>query len=113
MAIIRATCHDCGDVEMTTADVWVRICDDDNSGTYSFRCPSCALVVVKPAESHIVDLLVASGVAWTTWTLPDELRNRPIGAPINHDDMIEFHAVLESDDWFHKLTEMVDRDGPS
>ena len=39
MATIRATCTECGDVEMTTADVWVRLCDDDDEGTYHFRCP--------------------------------------------------------------------------
>jgi hypothetical protein len=109
MAIIRATCHDCGDVEMTTADVWVRICDDDNSGTYSFRCPACQMVVVKQAETHIVDLLVASGVSWTTWRLPSELSEpRMAGAPINHDDLITFHEQLETSDWFQKLSSMVD-----
>lgn len=107
MAIIRATCNDCGDVEMTTSDVWVRICDDDNSGTYAFRCPSCGMVVVKAAEPHIVDLLVASGVAWSTWRLPAEMREaRPTGAPINHDDLLDFHKVLEGADWFEQLRAM-------
>jgi hypothetical protein len=111
MAIIRATCHSCGDVEMTTADVWVRICDDDNSGTYSFKCPCCTSVVVKPAEQHVVDLLVASGVAWSTWSLPLEMREGRDGNPITHDDLIDFHQVLESEDWFHRLTQMVNDTG--
>jgi hypothetical protein len=108
MAIIRATCQDCGDVEMTTADVWVRICDDDNSGTYAFRCPCCETVVIKPAESHIVDLLVASGVSWSTWTHPAELRERPDGEAFTYDDLIDFHSVLEADDWFERLSELID-----
>lgn len=104
MAIIRATCADCGDVEMTTNDVWVRICEDDNSGTYAFRCPSCDRTVVKSAEAHIVDLLVASGVPWSTWSLPRELEERPAEAPqITHDDMIDFHRLLEAPDWFEQL----------
>jgi hypothetical protein len=110
MAIIRATCQDCGDVEMTTADVWVRICDDDRTGTYSFRCPECAMVVVKQAEPHIVELLVASGVTWSTWRLPEELHEARGGAPINHDDMLAFHELLDSDDWFTTLSQMVDED---
>lgn len=111
MAVIRATCQDCGDVEMTTADVWVRICDDDNSGTYAFTCPSCATVVVKPAEPHVIDLLVASGVAWTTWRMPAELREpeRAGGRPITHDDLLEFHGLLASEDWFARLEELVRR----
>jgi hypothetical protein len=113
MAVIRATCHECGDVEMTTADVWVRICDDDNSGTYSFTCPCCTNVVNKPAEPHVVDLLIASGVTWSTWRMPLEVRERSTqGAPISHDDLLDFHDLLESDDWFAKLADDVwtDRD---
>ena len=59
---IRATCGQCGDVELTTADVRVRVCIEDNQGSYLFRCPACRMAVVKPAEPRIVDLLVASGV---------------------------------------------------
>ena len=71
---IRATCGDCGDVELTTADVRVRVCIEDNQGSYLFRCPTCQMAVVKSAEPRIVDLLVASGVELSTWTLPAELR---------------------------------------
>lgn len=106
MATIRATCSECGDVEMTTADVWVRVCDDDNQGTYHFRCPICAMLVVKPAEPHIVDLLVASGVAWSTWRRPAELAERHEGAPLTHDDLLDFHQLLESDGWYERLTSL-------
>ena len=54
MATIRASCYDCGDVELTTADVHVRVCTLDNQGTYSFRCPLCTMTVVKPAEAEQV-----------------------------------------------------------
>jgi hypothetical protein len=103
MATIRATCHHCGDVEMTTADVWVRICADDNAGTYSFRCPLCEVVVIKPAEPHIVDLLVASGVAWSTWTRPAEFFEAKGGPAFTHDDLLDFHDLLEREDWFERL----------
>ena len=66
MPTIRATCSDCGDVELTTSDVRVRVCMEDNSGSYLFRCPTCRMAVVKPAEPRIVDLLVASGVELST-----------------------------------------------
>lgn len=99
MATIRASCFDCGDVELTTADVRVRVCTIDNQGTYSFRCPHCAMTVVKPAEPRTVDLLVASGVAYSTWTPPLEL-SEPRGdglAPITHDELLDFHDLLADD----------------
>ena len=57
MATIRASCAECGDVELTTTDVTVRVCTGDNQGAYSFRCPSCRMIVVKQAESATIDLL--------------------------------------------------------
>lgn len=97
MATIRASCSDCGDVELTTADVHVRICDDNDAGTYAFRCPFCQMMVVKPAESRTIDLLIASGVAFSTWSLPAELYETHIGEPINHDDLLDFHDLLQDD----------------
>lgn len=97
MATIRASCPDCGDVELTTKDVHVRICDDNNVGTYSFRCPHCRMTVVKPAEARTIDLLVASGVSFTTWRLPAELNEPHVGEPISHDDLLDFHHLLNDD----------------
>ena len=97
MATIRASCAECGDVELTTRDVRVRVCTHDNRGTYSFRCPRCRRVVVKPAEPRTIELLVASGVEMSTWDLPAELREPRQGAPITHDDLLDFHQTLYDD----------------
>lgn len=110
MATIRASCPDCGDVELTTADVTVRVCAEDNRGSYAFRCPECMMAVVKSAEPRIVDLLVASGVQLRVWKLPAELREPRTGAPLTHDDLIDFHQLLHVDDtWFEQVRAMVGR----
>jgi predicted RNA-binding Zn-ribbon protein involved in translation (DUF1610 family) len=112
MATIRASCPDCGDVELTTRDVTVRVCAEDNQGSYRFRCPACQMAVVKEAEQRIVDLLVASGVHLDVWRLPAELREpRGAGDAITHDDLLDFHALLNEDDWFHQLSSMVSGHG--
>ena len=88
MATIRASCSECGDVELTTADVHVRVCAADNQGSYLFRCPLCAMTVVKPA----------SGVSYETWTPPLELSEpRGSGSPISHDELIDFHDLLQDE----------------
>lgn len=98
MATIRASCMECGDVELTAADVSVRVCSDTNEGSYVFRCPGCASIVVKQVEPRIVELLVASGVLLSTWRLPAELSELRSGGPITHDDVLDFHDSLEDDD---------------
>lgn len=98
--VIKASCHECGDVELGVSELRVRVCTSDTQGTYVFRCPSCQMSVTKPAEPRIVDLLVASGVELVEWELPAELFEAHRGAPITHDDLIDFHRLLQSDDWF-------------
>lgn len=106
MATIRASCGDCGDVELTSADVTVRVCSADSAGSYSFACPACGRIVVKAAEPRIVELLVTSGVRLVTWHLPEELSERHTGDPIDHDDLLDFHALLQRDDWIDTLRKM-------
>ncbi len=78
----------------------VRVCEAATQSSYVFRCPTCQMTVSKPAEQRIVDLLVASGVALVEWQLPAELFEDKGGQPITHDDLIDFHALLQSESWF-------------
>ena len=100
---IRASCEDCGDVELHVDDVTVRVCIDDDAGSYVFRCPGCERSVVKDAEPRVVELLVASGVDVTAWSRPAELSERRDGPAFTHDDLLDFHELLESDDWQRAL----------
>ena len=108
MSTIRASCPDCGDVELTSQDMTVRVCAEDNRGSYAFRCPACTMTVSKAAEQRIVDLLIASGVRVEVWRLPLELQERPIGAPFTHDDLLSFHELLQDETWFATLSSMVE-----
>jgi hypothetical protein len=108
MSTIRASCPDCGDVELTSVDMTVRVCAEDNRGSYAFRCPLCTMTVSKAAEQRIVDLLIASGVRVEVWSLPLELQERPVGEPLTHDDLLAFHELLQDDGWFATLSSMVE-----
>ena len=107
MALIRATCSECGDVELRSRDLRVRLCSDTGAGTYLFRCPVCRMTEVKDADDQVVDILVAAGVRCVEWRLPAELLERPVGAPINHDDVLDFHDLLTGEDWYQTLAAMV------
>ncbi len=97
MATIRASCESCGDVQLTTADVTVRMCISTDEGEYRFECPACADLVVRHAEQRTIDLLLAAGVDFVTWALPAEMFESHVGDPISHDDLIDFHAFLAND----------------
>ncbi|MBP7928436.1 MAG: hypothetical protein KAZ88_01020 [Acidimicrobiia bacterium] len=107
MTTIRATCPDCGDVVLTTADVTVRRCVDTDEGSYRFRCPHCELTVTKTAPRDVVDVLLGSGVALEEWSLPAELAELRDGPELTMDDLLAFHELLDRQDWFDTLLEAV------
>lgn len=109
MTTIRANCPTCGDVQLRASDLVVRVCSDDEQGSYTFRCPSCSLAVAKEASRRIVDLLVSSGVRMQVWRIPAELRERREGPPITGDDLLDFHLQLEQPGWFDRVEALVRR----
>jgi hypothetical protein len=106
--IVRASCAECGDVELALAGLSLRVCVDDGQGTYAFDCPICGERVIKPAAPTVVQVLLSAGLEMETWTLPAELAERPSGPPISHDDLLEFHLTLQDPGWFGRLAASVD-----
>ena len=109
---IRANCPSCGDVQLRAGDLTVRVCSDDEQGSYCFQCPTCAQAVAKDASRRIVDLLVSSGVRMEVWRLPAELSEVRHGDPLSPDDLLDFHLLLGRDGWFDDLEAMVRRSMP-
>ncbi|MDP8987787.1 MAG: hypothetical protein M3N25_02260 [Actinomycetota bacterium] len=97
MATVRASCPDCGEVELGIDQVQARLCVDDGAGSYAFRCPGCRVAAAKPAGARVVHLLVTWGAPLTMWRLPEELSESRHGPPLTHDDLLSFHQELADD----------------
>ena len=88
----------------------MRVCADDERGSYCFRCPECQAAVAKDASRRIVDLLVSSGVRMQVWRLPAELTEQPrLGVPLTPDDLLDFHLLLQTEGWFGSVANAVRR----
>src|SRR5690606_34209575 len=105
---IRATCSDCGDVELRSRDLRVRTCTDTEEAAYLFRCPVCRMIEVRPAEPHVVDVLLAAGVQSEEWRPPAELSEPRKGEAITHDDVLDFPPLRTAADWLATLAAMTD-----
>ncbi len=91
MTTIKATCPDCGEVELTADDVTLSVCPNAPMANYSFTCPSCARLVRKDADDHIVSLLMSGGVDPVVWDIATEYLERvTAGPPLSYDDLLDF-----------------------
>jgi hypothetical protein len=104
MTTIKATCPDCGEVDLTADDILLRIATGEGSNTYGFSCPSCSEFVEKPADERVIRLLLSGGVMPMLVHVPAEALEPRSGPPINHNDLLEFHELLEGDEWFTQLS---------
>lgn len=96
-------------MQLKASDLIVRVCSDDERGSYTFRCPDCHMPVAKDASRRIVDLLVGSGVRMQVWRLPAELHEAHAGPTLTPDDLLDFHLLLQTDGWFEQVAEEVRR----
>lgn len=98
MTTIKATCPACGEVELTGADIELMVCPSAPMSYYAFACPSCADRIRKPADDHIVSLLMSGGVKAEVWEVPAEALEPKGGPELNYDDLLDFVIQLGRDD---------------
>jgi predicted RNA-binding Zn-ribbon protein involved in translation (DUF1610 family) len=120
MTRIRASCPDCGEVDLTPPDVTLRIVRSEDGlvgegSSYRFSCPDCAQLVDKPADERIAQLLTTGGVsveddgpeldveARLAALRPPHPEAPPAGPPLTLDDLLDLHLLLSSEDWFDAL----------
>ena len=106
MTTIKASCPSCGEVELTPADVSLMVCSHAPLSYYAFACRGCGVEVRKPADDHVVSLLVSGGVPATVWELPAEYLEAKTGPALSYDDLLDFALQLGETDL---LASKVDR----
>lgn len=94
MTNIRATCPTCGEVDLTASDIDLWIGKNEDDSMYVFDCPSCVERVQKPADARIIRLLISGGVKATVL----EEAPSPDAPVLTYDDLLDFHAQLDSDE---------------
>jgi predicted RNA-binding Zn-ribbon protein involved in translation (DUF1610 family) len=112
---IRASCPECGEVDLQPSDVTLHVvrygdADVAAGSSYRFACPDCEELVTKPADERIAQLLTTGGVeievAGSMTDTPPHPEFPPDGPAITPDDLIDFHQLLETDGWFEELASL-------
>jgi hypothetical protein len=109
MSTIRATCPTCvRPVDLEPAQLLLIPPDTAGSGTYLFVCPTCDQLAVRPARPVDITLLLGAGVVpaprtGEPTTPAGPCGHQPHAAPFNCDDLLDFHLLLNTDDWLARL----------
>ncbi len=98
MTTIKASCPTCGEVELKPADLSLMVCSHAPLSYYAFCCPSCLDEVRKPADDHVVSLLISGGVPASVWDLPGEALEVKSGPQLSYDDLLDFALQLGTTD---------------
>lgn len=98
MTTIKASCPSCGEVELTSQDVTLMVCSYAPQSYYTFVCPKCSADIRKPADDHVVSLLMSGGVKAEVWELPAEALEVHTGPALTYDDLLDFALQLGSSD---------------
>lgn len=98
MTTIKATCPECGDVDLTPAEVRLEVRETlaGPLSDFAFDCRTCEAHVRGEATDDIVRSLERAGVLVRLTRLPAEVREEHQGAPISEDEVIAFGQWLES-----------------
>jgi len=105
MTTIKATCPTCGEVELTADDLTLMVCNQAPLSYYAFRCPRCVEEIRKPADDHIISLLVSGGVRATNWAVPAEALETHAGPAISYDELLDFALAMERTEYLAALAE--------
>jgi predicted RNA-binding Zn-ribbon protein involved in translation (DUF1610 family) len=117
---IRASCPECGEVDLQPDAVTlllVRAADGEigDGSAYRFLCPDCSATVTKPADGRIAQLLATGGVPIEEVASPVALATAqrdarpphpeapPAGPPLTLDDLLDLHLALQDDRWLESL----------
>lgn len=98
---------------MGSSSVVLTVEEGRTEGRYSFICPQCTETVEKRADRKVVMLLLSAGVEVqevprlempvTHPSMMAPARDDLDGPPFTTDDLIDFHFLLERNDWLEQL----------
>ena len=83
----------------------LKVCNHAPLSYYAFRCPRCVEEIRKPADDHIISLLVSGGVRATNWAVPAEALEAHSGPVISYDELLDFALAMERTEYLAALAE--------
>jgi hypothetical protein len=92
--VLTVFCPTCGEVDLTSDQVWLVIATAADRSHYAFHCATCDQSVRRPADETVVALL-SELVAVEGLEIPAEALESHDGPPLTTDDLLDLVLALE------------------
>lgn len=103
MSVIQGRCPRCGEVELEPgATSLVAPTADSDRYLLDFRCPTCARRFRSAVAQPVARALQRAGVHLRR-PEAEHPERPPSGPALTHDDLLDLHLLLASEDWFDEL----------
>lgn len=99
---VTTTCSNCGSVPVDPSGINLHLQDQPMS-YFSCACPTCGDLLGGTVGTQVALGLAGRGATISEIPFSPELLERPRLGPIDPNELIEFHYMLEKDDWFNEL----------
>ncbi len=110
MRTIKANCKECKhDVELKSSTVRLLKCQDISQFSYTFVCPNCSVINSVLTTDKVAGMLINYGVKLFVWHLPEEIYEPHIGSVVTYDDLLQFHFLLEKQNWLEQQVALFDQ----
>ncbi len=99
---VTTTCNTCGSVPVDPSEILLHLQDQPMS-YFSCKCPTCGQLLGGTVGTQVALGLAGRGATISELPFSPELLERPSLGPIDPNELIEYHYLLESNDWFEQL----------
>lgn len=99
---VTTTCRSCGSVPVDPSAIRLHLQDQPMS-YFSCVCPSCGELLGGTVGTQVALGLASRGATVSEVPFSPEMLEHPNCGPLGPDALIEFHYLLERNDWFDVL----------
>ncbi len=103
---VTAKCKTCGSVSIEPTDLRLHL-EEDPLSYFSTNCSICGRLLGGRVGTNVALSLMSRGASVADGPFIPEILERPASATISFEDVLKFHKLLETDDWFQQLEQSI------
>lgn len=103
---VTTNCKTCGSVSIEPGNLRLHL-EEDPLSYFSTNCSICGRLLGGKVGTQVAMSLMSRGASIADGPFSPEILERPDASPIDPNEVEKFHSLLETDDWFDQLEQII------